>query len=774
MYTRTNATTPIASGDDSGAVRPKLLNATRPRETVQAIQPEGPVPTPATWEAAIEWAPPGNLLNHPTWSGLLGFASSEIEEQMAASVRDDKVVQPLIVTGVDCASGQDVILDGHRRRQGALDARLPLVPVIRRTGLTAEAEEEIVLKAGLASAHTRKLKPSKLATLEHRLYEVRSRGRGFRSDLTSVGSNGGGGHDDALTAVARDAGQSRNSVAERRKVFFSPLAPKLLHDAVDSGALSLTAAASFVREAEGREAARSVLQLSETDASALKKAKADVEEEVRKLLKRPKHAKRPRPADTALATNCVSIALPKDGTPQNVKLAGKSYSVRVGEDAQSSVTLEIVPIPDRAGRHGSRKRPNSEPRPSTEDAVQTIVERDAGGRVHLAVAATDPYGRKSEHAFIENEIARGAFRPFTVLPAVSGLSRPMTVLLAERNTKLVKFAYHGDDQTFCPPIWGDVAIGSGACGFGCRTCFLMLTFRELRDPLQPVVYTNGDDFERVVARWLRANKWWVDGKGLRTRTAKDTIGLGIDCADSLLWEGVTGHARRLIPLFLNPKTNPLGNQLILLTKSANVHYLEEIAELRRFNGDIPNVAVTLNPEPIADLWEGKYPDTLERITPPIAKRLEALRWAQDMGFEVRVRVDPILTPEGWEDHYAEFFRHMVNIGLRPTMLTLGSHREKSAQLDTFRARWELPAPEWEADVTQTREGTHFHMLERGRVYQRVRELAHKAYEGTGSRPWLSLCKETHDVRRETGFCNSQCNCLKLTKDGQTQRRLPVV
>ncbi len=747
MYTRASATTPVNAGDEPKPIRAAVdQNAAKP-----------------TWQSAIEWKPPGELRNHPVWQVALGFASPELEEQLITSVRDDKVLQPLIITGAGCASGEGVILDGHRRRQAALDARLPLVPVIVRTDLTAEAEETMMLHAAVASAHVRKLKSSKLAELEQRLYQVHSKGRGFRNDLTSVGSNG---CDDTLSAVARDAGQSRNSVADRRKVFFSPVAPKLLHDAVDSGTLSLTAAAALVREAEGRETVRSAMQLSNVDAASaeLQQAKADVETEVRKMLQRPKRAKRLVPVDAAVVISSVTVELRKDGMPQSIELAGKSYSVRVGKDAQSSVSLEIVPIPDKGGRRGNRKQPASEPPHSTDDAVRNIVERDAGGRVHLAVATAGPYGRTNEHAFIEKEIARGAFRPFTVLPAVSGLPRPMTILLAERRTKLLKFAYHGDENTFCPPLWGDLAIGSGACGFGCRTCFLMLTWREMRDPLRPVVYDNGSDFERFAAKWLHAKAWWVDGKGVRERTGRDTLGLGIDCADSLLWEGVTGHARRLIPLFLDGNSNPLGNQLVLLTKSANVRYLDEITELGRFKGNIPNVVVTmsLNPEPIADLWEGKFRDSLERITPPISKRLEALRFAQDMGFEVRARIDPILTPEGWEDHYADFFRDMVNIGLKPTILTLGTHREKSAQIDTFRAWWGLPPPEWEPAVAEVREGTHFHMADRGRVYQRVRELAQQAFSGSDSRPWVSLCKETHELRREIGFCNAQCNCFKLT------------
>ena len=120
-----------------------------------------------------------------------------------------------------------------------------------------------------------------------------------------------------------------------------------------------------------------------------------------------------------------------------------------------------------------------------------------------------------------------------------------------------------------------------------------------------------------------------------------------------------------------------------------MHYLEGLPTA--------NVAVTfsLNPEPIADLWEGKWPDTLERITPPIQDRLEACLRAQRMGFETRWRIDPILYPPGWETMYDEFFAGAAALGLRPRYVTLGTYREKSHQLDTWREKWGLPPMEWE-------------------------------------------------------------------------------
>lgn len=342
--------------------------------------------------------------------------------------------------------------------------------------------------------------------------------------------------------------------------------------------------------------------------------------------------------------------------------------------------------------------------------------------------------------FIDRKVSTGSWQRETVPAVTAGLTRDVTIYRSDRKSDLIKFDHHGDKDTFCPPVWSDLAIGSGACGLGCRCCFLMLTFRSMRDPLVPLIYSNVDDFADAVRDWLTDPQ----------RRRQHTMGLGIDCSDSLLYEGITGHARRLIPMFANPETNPTGNRLILLTKSKNTHYLEGLST--------SNVVVTfsLNPEAIADLWEGKWPDTLKRITPPIADRLAACLHAQRMGFEVRWRIDPILTPPGWEQAYDEFFSEAVGMGIRPRYVTLGTYREKTPQLDAWREWWGLPEMEWEPRE-MAKEGTHLHVPEsdRVKVYEVVRDLCHKHLPDSR----VSLCKETNTIRKQLRLCNARCNCL---------------
>jgi DNA repair photolyase len=347
--------------------------------------------------------------------------------------------------------------------------------------------------------------------------------------------------------------------------------------------------------------------------------------------------------------------------------------------------------------------------------------------------------------FTQQQVQEGVWREEEIPPEISGLARPLTIYRGVRKTNFIVYDWHGDKRTFCPPMWWDLAIGSGACGLGCRACFLMLTHRIKRDPSRHLLYENSADFLRAAENWLLHP----------SRRRQHTLGVGIDRSDSLLYEGVVPYVRSLAPLFADPQQNPKQNKLILLTKTANTSYLADIAPVHRAH---VVASFSLNPEPIADLWEGKWPDTLERITPPIEKRLEAVRYAQDLGFEVRIRLDPILTPEGWEEQYASFFATVKRLGITFRYWTLGTYREKNAQLDAWRERWGLPPMEWQpSDEELMKDGTHRHLGEQHRIeiYQKILQLLRQIFPLAR----VSLCKETHVVRKAVALCNADCNCL---------------
>jgi DNA repair photolyase len=347
--------------------------------------------------------------------------------------------------------------------------------------------------------------------------------------------------------------------------------------------------------------------------------------------------------------------------------------------------------------------------------------------------------------YVDEQAAEGAWCEEIIPAEVVGLARPIRVFRTSRRTNLIAYDWHGDAETFCPPMWWDLAIGSGACGLGCRACFLMLTHRIRRDPWRHLLYDNVEDFARAAKKWLTTPE----------RRTQHTLGVGIDRSDSLLYEGVTGHVRRLAPLFASPVTNPQSCKLILLTKSSNTHYLSDIPATERIN---IVVTFSLNPEPVADLWEGKWPDGV-RITPSVERRLEAAALAQELGFEVRVRVDPILTPVGWQELYTDFACAVKRAGVKFRYWTLGTYREKNPQLQAWAERWGLPPMEWQPDEGEmTKDGTHRHLPPQRRIeiYQAVTKAIRLEHPDAR----VSLCKETHEVRRALRLCNADCNCLR--------------
>ena len=341
---------------------------------------------------------------------------------------------------------------------------------------------------------------------------------------------------------------------------------------------------------------------------------------------------------------------------------------------------------------------------------------------------------------VKKRVAKGIYRLQCLSAEILGTARPIEVYRAKRaRGSIIKpWPSNPDDDSYCPAHWADIAIGQGACGFRCRACFLMGTRRVFCDPSRHVLYENINDYEEVVRNEL-------------ARSGRN-LGLGIDCSDSLLYEGVTGHARRLIPLIASKRTNPFERKLILLTKSANIHYLEGLPTA--------NILMTfsLNPERIADLWEGKWNDGL-RITPSIEDRLAASAKAQDMGFEVRWRLDPILPVSNWLDIYREFFFAAAADGHRPTRITLGTYREMQRSLLTFAAKWGLPPIQW-MPVKLTKDGAHYHIPETERIdiYHHLIDVIMSAWRATGSTPTIALCKETNLVRASVGIGHNHCNC----------------
>lgn len=342
--------------------------------------------------------------------------------------------------------------------------------------------------------------------------------------------------------------------------------------------------------------------------------------------------------------------------------------------------------------------------------------------------------------YVQEEARKGILRLEKIPKEILGTPRDLEIYRAVRKGNFIAdWVNTAEDKDYCCEYWADLKIGRGSCGYRCPDCFLILTHRVKADPSRHTLYENKADFVAAVSSWLKKP------------SRRTSLGLGIDCSDSLLYEGVTGYARTLIPLFAGAETNPFQRRLVMLTKSANVHYLKGLLT--------ENIVVSfsLNPQKIADIFEGRFPDGL-RVTPAIADRLHASGECELMGFETRWRIDPIIPVDDWQDIYREFFQSVSD--LNPRRITLGIYRAMGKGLRRFSEKWGLKPMPWSPPEGLARDGGVHYQLPREskiEIYLAIKGMVEAAWPPE-TRPEMALCKETGVVREASGIRSRHCNC----------------
>jgi len=180
------------------------------------------------------------------------------------------------------------------------------------------------------------------------------------------------------------------------------------------------------------------------------------------------------------------------------------------------------------------------------------------------------------------------------------------------------------------------------CPFDCAWCYLKGTFRFRPEGTAPVVKPY-DKIELHVGRFLEEVK------------EPEILNTG-EIADSLMNENAKApFSKFIIPLF--EKQN--RHKVLFLTKSPNVRNLLEIEP---HNQAI--ISFSLNAIPVAERWER---------APHVLKRIEATKKVFDAGYEVRLRLDPMVPVQNWQKYYLQLLE-IIFKNLTPERITLGSLR----------------------------------------------------------------------------------------------------
>jgi len=258
------------------------------------------------------------------------------------------------------------------------------------------------------------------------------------------------------------------------------------------------------------------------------------------------------------------------------------------------------------------------------------------------------------------------------------------------------------------------------CPYDCAWCYLKGTFRFQPNGTSPVV----KPYEKIE---LHTRKFLQDVK------TPEILNAG-EIADSLMHENAElPFSKFIIPMFETQKLH----KVLFLTKSPNV---KNLLKIDPHNQVI--VSFSLNAIPVADRWEK---------APPVLKRIKAAKKLCDAGYEVRVRIDPMVPVQDWHEHYSALL-DIIFDNFKPERITLGSLRGLQSTIngctDKSWVKYLRESSNW---------GKKIDFETRREIYAAViAELRHK-YAFTK----VSLCKETVQMWTTLRMDHESitCNCV---------------
>ena len=259
------------------------------------------------------------------------------------------------------------------------------------------------------------------------------------------------------------------------------------------------------------------------------------------------------------------------------------------------------------------------------------------------------------------------------------------------------------------------------CPFDCAWCYLKGTFRFLPTGTKPVVKSY-DKIESHIRRFLSE------------LTTPEVLNTG-EIADSLMSEGSSQpFSKFIIPIFESQSRH----KVLFLTKSNNIRYLLKI---NSHNQVI--ISFSFNADEVAKKWE--------RGAPPVARRIEAAKELTKAGYEVRIRIDPIVPIPDWEEHYTSLV-DQIFASFTPERITLGSLRGLQSTINGSTDR------SWVEYLKENSNwGKKVDFKTRYEIYASMIKKLKDVYRYEG----IALCKETVAMWAKLGmdYRKIKCNCI---------------
>lgn len=260
------------------------------------------------------------------------------------------------------------------------------------------------------------------------------------------------------------------------------------------------------------------------------------------------------------------------------------------------------------------------------------------------------------------------------------------------------------------------------CPFDCAWCYLNGTLRFIPTKTRPRVKDYGK-----IEQHVRAFLDTADG-------CQELLNTG-ELADSLMWERNGKPFSRFIMSLFSTQDR---HRVLFLSKCDHVeHFLE--ADYRSHSV----VSFSLNADAVARRFEKR--------APAVANRIEAAAKLSLAGYEVRIRVDPLVPVGGWDWHYVSLLDQVFS-SFVPARITLGSLRGLQSTIN------EAPDKSWIRFVSESSNwGKKVPFATRRNMYRRLLRHLEDKYGYTD----VALCKETVDMWKQLDkdYRNIRCNCI---------------
>ncbi len=261
---------------------------------------------------------------------------------------------------------------------------------------------------------------------------------------------------------------------------------------------------------------------------------------------------------------------------------------------------------------------------------------------------------------------------------------------------------------------------ANGCYFDCAWCYLQGTYRF--HPEWKNGKPNIKDFEKIENH---VEAFLNDG-------SKPEILNSGELSDSLVSEnGKTSFSRFIIPIFDSQKKH----KVLFLTKGMNVKNILDL--------DMPDQVIlswTLNALPVSQRWEKK--------APKVEQRINAAKTCHDKGYEVRIRIDPMVPIENWDSHYKELLDKVFQ-NFRPGRITIGSLRGLTTTINNSKDK------SWVPFMTESSGwGKKIDFETRLQMYNTIIEHLKTKHNYTS----IAICKETLEIWKELGLDYTKCRC----------------